>query len=171
MASRRHRPSVAPIGRIGDAAQGFPERIGSAAEAAKDTVPVAKYVRQVAPGRARPHDPQHALDKHPIVPARRALLIRPPDDQGRNPLPLRIAQHQTIQHAQDRLPKSSLESRPKAKGKPKSPQNLERRLTGHSFGRREERSSCRSPCRPALGPASGTPQQLRPEYRPPSHLP
>ena len=79
-------------------------------EAAKDAVPVPERLVQITPRRARPDDPQHPFDKHPVVPARRALLVRPPNDQRRNPLPLFILQNQTIHHTQDRLPKSSLES-------------------------------------------------------------
>src|ERR1700756_2293544 len=81
------------------------------AEAPEDAVPFTEHRRQVAPRRPRAHDPQHALDEHPVVPSRRALLVGPTDDQRRNPPPRPIAQHQTIHHTQDRLPKSSLESR------------------------------------------------------------
>jgi len=40
-----------------------------AAEAAKDAVPVAEDVRQIAPRRASAHDPQHRFTEHPVVAA------------------------------------------------------------------------------------------------------
>ena len=49
--------------------------------------------------------------EHSIIAARRAFLVRSPDDQRRDPLPCCVVQDQPIHHAQDRLPKSSLESR------------------------------------------------------------
>src|SRR4051794_34914446 len=42
------------------------------AEAAEDAVPLAKGVRQIAPGRSRAHDPEHGFHKHPVVAARPA---------------------------------------------------------------------------------------------------
>ena len=82
-----------------------------ATEAPEDAVPVAEHLGQVSPGLASPHDPQHTLDEHPVVASCRALLVGPTDDQARHPIPSSVAQHQTIQHTQDHLPKRSLESR------------------------------------------------------------
>ena len=52
-----------------------------AAETPKDAVPVAKQLRQVTPRRTRPHNPEHALDKHPVVAPGRTLLVWPTNDQ------------------------------------------------------------------------------------------
>src|SRR5690606_12202284 len=57
------------------------------AEAAEDAVPVAEQLGQVAPGRARPHDPQPSLDEHAVVAARRAARALVTDDVRQNPLP------------------------------------------------------------------------------------
>jgi hypothetical protein len=71
-------------------------------------IPLAKWLRQIAPRRARTHDPQHAFDEHSVIAARRAFLVRSADDQWRYPIPLFIAQHQAILHAQDCLQKAVL---------------------------------------------------------------
>ena len=47
------------------------------AETPEDAVPLAERLRKIAPGRARADDPEHAFDKHSVVPPGRALLIRP----------------------------------------------------------------------------------------------
>ena len=75
-------------GRVGDEVSevGFvrrrikdppPDALGAPAEHA---VPVAESVRQIAPGRARPHHPEDALHEHAVVTSRRAFLVRPNDD-------------------------------------------------------------------------------------------
>jgi hypothetical protein len=51
-----------------------------AAEAAKDAVPLAEHLGQVAPGRAGAHDPQHRFHKHAVVAARRAARAFIADD-------------------------------------------------------------------------------------------
>ena len=43
--------------------------------------------------RSRPHNPQHTLDEHAVIAPCRALLVGPPDNQRRDPIPLPIAQH------------------------------------------------------------------------------
>jgi len=55
------------------------------AEAAEDAVLFAKQIKQVAPGRASQHNPEHTLDRHPDIPARRAFLIRTADHQRGTP--------------------------------------------------------------------------------------
>ena len=87
-------------------------------EAPEYAVPIPERFRKITPGRACPHDPQYALDKHPVVTAGRTLLVRSADDQRRHPLPRRVAQNQTIHHTQSRLPKSSFESDFLLKGNP-----------------------------------------------------
>src|SRR3546814_18883629 len=52
-----------------------PDPLGApSAEAPKDAVPLAERLRQIAPRRAGAHNPQHALNEHPVVPPRRTLL-------------------------------------------------------------------------------------------------
>lgn len=68
-----------------------------------------------ASGRSRQGDPVRTIhstpfDKHPIIAPSRTLLVGTTDDQTGQPLPLHVAQYQTIHNAQDCLPKSSLES-------------------------------------------------------------
>lgn len=41
-----------------------------AAEAAENTVPFAERLRQITPGRAGAHDPEHGFNKHAVVAAR-----------------------------------------------------------------------------------------------------
>jgi hypothetical protein len=95
------------------------------AKPAKHRIPFTKGLRQVPPRRSRSHDPQHAFHEHPIVTARRTALVLPSDDQRSDPLPLYVVQYQSIQNAQDCLPKSNLESDLLAFGNPKSPHDLE----------------------------------------------
>src|SRR5258708_13817398 len=45
-------------------------------EAPEHAVPIPKRLRKITPGRARTHDPQHALHEHPIVAPPRPLLSR-----------------------------------------------------------------------------------------------
>ena len=77
-----------------------------ATEPTQDAVPIAEHLGKVASRRACPHDPQHRFDEHPVVPARRSLLVRASNNQRGHPLPCRVTQHQSIHHTQDRLPKS-----------------------------------------------------------------
>jgi hypothetical protein len=66
-------------------------------KAPEDRVPVAKPLGQIAPGRTRAHQPQHRLDKQPVVDRRAARVAGLARQQRRNPLPLRIAQDVSIQ--------------------------------------------------------------------------
>lgn len=89
-----------------------PDPLGTPpAEASKDAVPLAERFRQITPRRTGSHDPQHALDEHAVVAARRTALVRPTDDQAGDTIPLRIAQNEPIHDAQGFPPKESLESR------------------------------------------------------------
>jgi len=88
------------------------------AEAPEYTVPIAERFRKVTPRRACAHNPKHALHEHAVIPSSGALLVGPAYDQGRHPLPCRIAQNQTVLHTQGCLPKSSFESDLLLKGNP-----------------------------------------------------
>ena len=44
-------------------------------EPAKDAVPIAKFIRQIAPWCAGSYQPKHSFDEHPIVTSRRTALI------------------------------------------------------------------------------------------------
>src|SRR5271168_1367379 len=77
-------------------------------EAPEHTVPTAKRLRKITPGRARTNDPQHTFDKHPIVAPGRTFLVRSTNDQRSHPLPRRIAQNQPVHHTQDCLTKAAL---------------------------------------------------------------
>src|SRR5271167_514357 len=78
------------------------------AEAPEHTVPIPKCLRKITPGGTGAHDPKHPLHEHPIIAARRTLLIGPTYDQRRHPLPCCVAQNQTVLHTQDGLPKAAL---------------------------------------------------------------
>ena len=102
--------------RLKDAA---PDAFGApSTEAPEYAVPIPEHFRKITPGRARAHDPKHASHEHPVIAAGRALLVRPAYDQRCHPFPRRVVQNQTIHHAQDCLPKSSLESDLVLKGNP-----------------------------------------------------
>ena len=60
-----------------------------------------KSLGQIAPGRARPHPPQHRLEKQPVVLPRAAGIGRLARQQRRHLLPSRVAHHEpiSIQHA------------------------------------------------------------------------
>ena len=55
------------------------------AEATEHAVPIPERRGKIAPGRARPHDPQDAFHKHPVVASGRTLLVRPAYAQRRHP--------------------------------------------------------------------------------------
>src|SRR5215213_3078647 len=81
---------------------------GPPAEPPEGAVPAAEDLRQVAPRRPGPHDPQHALDEHAVVAAGRAGRLWPPQDEARYPRPPRVVQHQTFDRTQGRPPKAAL---------------------------------------------------------------
>ena len=131
---------------------------GPAAEPPEGAVPAAEGLRQVAPGRAGAHDPQHPLDEHAVVVAGRAGRLRPPQDEARYPHPPRVVQQQTVDRAQDDPPKSSLKSRQPTEGNPKSP-----------HGPRARRAEARGGApllRPATPAADGWPGPWRRRARP-----
>src|SRR3712207_9517318 len=68
----------------------------SAAEPLEHAVPVAEPARQVAPGRSRPHAPQHRLQEQAVVLAPRPRVPRPGPQQRGDPRPDPIADHKTI---------------------------------------------------------------------------
>src|SRR4051812_6507877 len=65
-----------------------------ATETLEDAVPVAEIARQVAPGHARSHTPQHRLKEQPIVFGRRPRIGGLTGQQRRDLLPDRIAHHE-----------------------------------------------------------------------------
>jgi hypothetical protein len=76
-----------------------------------------------ASGRSRQGEPVRTIQsttfhEHPIVATGRTFLVRPAYDQRRHPFPRCVVQNQTIHHAQDCIPKSSLESDLVPKGNP-----------------------------------------------------
>ena len=89
-----------------------------AVEAAEHTVPVAERLWQIAPWRARPHDPKPCLDKQSIVSPRRAARALITDDVLRYPVPLIVPQDQTGHNSQRCPPKDSLESQFPGPGNP-----------------------------------------------------
>src|SRR3954467_15193424 len=60
----------------------------------EDAVPVAEIARQVAPGHARSHAPQHRLKKQAIVFGRRPRIGGLTGQQRRDLLPDRVAHHE-----------------------------------------------------------------------------
>ena|SRR5579863_713050 len=95
--------------------QGFehaqPDSFGTpTAEAPEHAIPFAERLRQITPRRTGPYDPQDALDKHAVVAARRAALVRTTNDEAGDTIPLRIAKSEPVHDTQDFLPKESLES-------------------------------------------------------------
>jgi len=101
---------------IGVIRQGFEDSLPNAflapaAEAPKDTVPLTESFRQITPWRARADNPEHALDKHPVIAPRRTALVRTANDQARDSVPVLVAQNKSADDTQGCPPKSSLESR------------------------------------------------------------
>ncbi len=70
--------------------------------------PFAEILVQVAPRRARPRDPEHPVQNKPVIFRRPTALAAPGNHERREKRPL-LVRHQSTN--QDRLPKSSLESR------------------------------------------------------------
>lgn len=70
--------------------------------------PFAEILVQVAPRRARPRDPEHPVQNKPVIFRRSTALAAPGNHERREKRPL-LVRHQSTN--QDRLPKSSLESR------------------------------------------------------------
>ena len=79
-----------------------------AAELLVDGVPLAEILVQIAPRRPGPRDPEDAVEYPPVILGRPPALATPRDHQGFEKRPFLI-RHQAAN--QDRLPKSSLESR------------------------------------------------------------
>jgi len=77
-------------------------------EAAEDAVPIAEYIGKIAPGGTCAHNPEHRLDEHPVIAARRPLPIGTSDDQRRHPLPRSVIQYQPIHHTHGCLLKAVL---------------------------------------------------------------
>src|SRR5476649_1854505 len=72
-------------------------------------------------GRSRHGEPVRTIHSTPSTNIRLSRPVEPlwsADDQRRDPQPPLVAQHQSIHHTQDRLPKSSLESRFEPIGNP-----------------------------------------------------
>src|SRR3712207_6735117 len=88
---------------------------GPSAEALEDRVPVAEPVVEVAPARARAGDPQHGLEKEPVIVSRAARVAHFTGQQGRDALPLLITQNASLQGWP---PFSSLEADFARQGKP-----------------------------------------------------
>lgn len=59
--------------------------------------PLAERFRQVTPWRARPRNPKNRFDEQPVVTTAAAGITDFTRQFRRNPLPLRIAQHQSNQ--------------------------------------------------------------------------
>jgi len=59
--------------------------------------PLAERFRQIAPWRARTRNPKNRFDKKPVVTPGAAGVTNFTRQLRRNPLPLRIAQHQSNQ--------------------------------------------------------------------------
>ena len=92
-----------------------------AAELLVDGVPLAEIVVQIAPRRTGPRDPEDAVENLPVILRRPPALAAPYDNQGFEKRPFLI-RHQPAN--QDRLPKSSLESRPAIRVNPLCQQSL-----------------------------------------------
>jgi hypothetical protein len=71
--------------------------LGPSSEALPHRPPFAKMGRQVAPGRASPHKPQHRFEKKPVVPAGAARITLLARQKWGNPFPLFVAQQVSIQ--------------------------------------------------------------------------
>jgi hypothetical protein len=76
---------------IPDAAVGPPPKLP------KDRVPVAEFLRQIAPRHARSRDPQHGVDKQPVVRAVSPLVAVLAWQKPLDTRPLRVRQFPTNQ--------------------------------------------------------------------------
>lgn len=70
--------------------------LAPAREANERPVPMPKFLRQIAPGTAGAHDPQHRFDEAPIVLGRDSTVGRLAGQQLLNARPLVVAQHLPI---------------------------------------------------------------------------
>lgn len=68
-----------------------------APEASVHGEPFAEFHRQIAPGGARPCDPQNSFDKQPIVMRGGAGIANLARQIGRNPFPLLVVQDRANQ--------------------------------------------------------------------------
>src|ERR1700688_823901 len=76
--------------------QSIPNTVfGPSREADEDAIPIAKTVRQVAPGNACPCEPQYRLHEQAIVRARPTRITRLARQVRPYPLPLAVSQHQS----------------------------------------------------------------------------
>ena len=101
---------------------------GPSAEALEDRVPVAEPLVEVAPGRARAGDPQHGFEEAAVVVSGAARVADFAGEQGRDALPLFIAQHVSVQGSP---PWASLEADFTLQEKPLQPLECQQAL-GHS---------------------------------------
>src|SRR5215207_3604295 len=88
-------------------------------------VPVAEPARQVAPGHARSHAPQHRLKEQPIVFGRRPRIGGLAGQQRGDLLPDRVAHHEPrpLKHCPNPA-KTEREARPVSRGNPQCQQAL-----------------------------------------------
>ena len=91
------------------------------AELLVDRVPRAEMLVEIAPRRTGPRDPEDAVENLPVILRRPPTLAAPYDNQRFEKRPFLI-RHQPAN--QDRLPKSSLESRPAIRVNPLCQQDL-----------------------------------------------
>src|SRR3954452_17111103 len=98
-----------------------------ATKALEDAVPVAEPARQIAPGHARPHTPQHRLKEQPIVPGRRPRIGCLAGQQRGDLLPSRVAHHKPrpLKHCPNPT-KTEREAQPVSRGNPQCQQALVR---------------------------------------------
>jgi hypothetical protein len=101
----------------------------------KFAVPIAKYVRQVAPGSAGPGKPEHGFHKQPVVSAATARIPNLARQMRSHPLPNSIFQHQSNRHPS--LCKRKLESDFSLR------RNLEGYVRAHGTVRRIRATSCK----------------------------
>jgi hypothetical protein len=66
-------------------------------EAGIDGEPFAEFLRQITPGRAGSRDPQHRLDKQPVVMCGGAGITNLARQFWRNPVPLLLVQNRANQ--------------------------------------------------------------------------
>src|ERR1700737_4372317 len=83
--------------RRGDGCE--PSVFGPAIEAPPLAVPIPKSLGQVAPRRPGPGDPQHSIDKLPIVIGDPAVLSRLAGQQVLDPIPIGVRNLVATKHA------------------------------------------------------------------------
>ena len=93
-------------------------RLHPVAEARVHAVPMAESARQIAPRAARAGDPQHRLDKQPVILAAASGIARFAQTTRFHLRPLGVSQNESFH--------PELESQPSANENPESQQTLER---------------------------------------------